>query len=107
MKYSYGWEKMHAAVLTLIGPESMRDRLEGAYMHFSISRLKPEQLPEDIRPDFTRLMERISGTPAGPVGRLHEAVNNMPEDEVHAHAKLIFSMYDSVCRYQQPHIKAR
>lgn len=59
MEYSYAWEKMHGAVLALIGPESMRERLKTALSWMSTYSLKPEHFPDDLREDFIGLKERV------------------------------------------------
>jgi len=99
MQYSYAWEKLHAAVFSLIGPESLHKRLEAAYMHFVISRIEPSQLPEDIRADFSSLKNKLRQKGIG----IKAMVNGMSESEAYDNAKAILSMYDSVCRYQKPY----
>jgi hypothetical protein len=86
MKYSYGWEKMHAAVLSLIGPESMHVRLKNAYSCINHYNLKPEHFPEDMRPDFISLKEKISNHLSGQAS----------DHEAHECAKMIVEMYAGV-----------
>lgn len=55
-QYEYAWEKFHQAVLTLVGSQSIQERLGSTCAEY-LSRLKPEDIPDELQDDFKQIQE--------------------------------------------------
>jgi hypothetical protein len=101
MEYIYGWEKLNMAVASLVGAGSQRERLIEA-ISFSLSHIKPENdLPLEMRAEFTQFMDEMTGREESKPGqgRLEATVQALGALEVHAAAEEVLSFYDKICRY--------
>ena len=95
---SYTWEKFHAAIETLTGPGTIKERLGDAFL-YSLLMLKPEDLPEHLQSDFQQLCDDLSRVQAsGDEGNIKATVKVMSDDEASTHVKKIVSMYDKIAR---------
>ena len=103
MSFSYGWEKLHSAVHSLCGANSQSERLINA-ASFSLLNIKAERhLPEELRVNFTTLMSDLTSKKAsGDEGTIRATINSFNESELNGAIESIISLYDSVCRHQEP-----
>lgn len=99
MPYSYGWEKLHTAVLTLSGVGSQAKRLTDAFV-FSLGQIKPEEhLPEHLRSEFITLIESLTEKVAvADEGNAEATIFAMDDVELNQSIEKIIGLYDSVCR---------
>lgn len=104
MKYNYAWEKFHQAVMSLVGPAPQKNRLKTAVLTFLVMRRSgPDPIPPGIRPDFDELLSKLQcGEPSGDESVWDAAIDQMTEEEVSECVEAIVSMYDDVCRHQEP-----
>ena len=103
MSQSYGWEKLHTAVHSLCGSASQPERLINAAT-FSLINIKPENdLPEELREEFTILMDEITAVKFNAdEGNLRATINSFGEVELNRAIEKIIGLYDSVCRHREP-----
>jgi hypothetical protein len=94
----YIHEKLHVALLSLVGPERIQDRLYNAYIS-SLIRLQPDDFPDslweevDPREDFIGLKEAMrSGKPVDDEGTARAATNAMSDEEAKEWAETIVSI---------------
>lgn len=102
--YSYGWEKLHLAVLELASStENQRDRLETA-VAFNLLQIEPERdLPEEAREQFQELLAALTehSGPGDHVAIKH-TVGLMDDSAVDKAVEDIIGLYDSICRHRTP-----
>lgn len=103
MSLSYGWEKLHTAVHSLAGPESQSERLVDAAA-YSLANINPENdLPEEMREEFTALMSDLTTVQAkGDEGNLRATINSFSEVQLNKAIEKIIGLYDSICRHRKP-----
>ena len=94
--FESGYEKFGCAVYDLAASvKSIKERLRIAADH--ISRLREENVPEEMRDEFNRLIERItSGKPVDHEGTVNATVNQISEAEAVAIAGDIVSFNDDL-----------
>ena len=65
-EYSYGWQKLHGAVISLVGPGDQRKRLVNALTVCSILKAKSHEhhLPEDIQIEFNKFFKKMTSKKA-------------------------------------------
>src|SRR5438552_4117724 len=99
MSLDYTWEKFHVAVLGLAsGQGDIRQRLADAFVG-SLIRLKPDELPEELRDDFRALQKELtSARPEGDEGTVLASTNTMSGNRAAELAKQIVSMYDGIAK---------
>lgn len=94
------WEKLHSATVELAGVGPIKHRLFGAYMNH-LSSLDSEQLPKEIRDDFssfTRAMRSVRPLPGEDAVRA--TVRKMSDYEANQYAVQIVNMLGTVSRVQ-------
>ena len=99
MSLAYTWERLFAGILTLAGgPAGIRERLADAYMS-QIIRLRPQDLPEQLRDDFRLLQEELTSVePRANEGSIQASVNSMTHERATEIAEKFVSMFDYVAR---------
>jgi hypothetical protein len=103
MSLSYGWEKLHLAIHALTGQGTQTERLSDAIV-FNLIHVSPENdLPEEMREEFTAFMGEMSSLEAiGDEGTIQATVNTFDEIERKRAIEKIISFYDTVCRHSDP-----
>lgn len=97
-KYRYGWEKFHAAVHSLAGEGTIKERLENAYT-FNIIHLRCDNdIPEELHGEFNELVAMMTSVD-DQNGSVHATVYAMDELERSRVIEKIIGIYDSICRY--------
>lgn len=94
------WEKFHSATVELAGAGPIKRRLFGAYVNH-LSMLDSEQLPKEIREDFssfTRAMRAVRPLPGEDAVRA--TVRKMSDDDANRCAVQIVNMLGTVSRVQ-------
>ncbi len=97
---SYGWEKFHAAMNTLTGPGSQKERLMNAYS-YNLVHIKKTNVPGDVWDElnqFSKDMTKIQVNGNG--GSIKATVQEMNNLEVDGMIKKILYMHDSVVRHE-------
>lgn len=103
--YSYGWQKLHGAVLALVGEGDQRKRLVNALTvcHILKARSHEHHLPEDTQIEFNEFIKKMTSMEAiEGEGAITATVSFLNEKELRNAVRKIVSFYDSVCRYQEP-----
>lgn len=97
MKNTYPHEKFSNAISSMaVSPKSIQERIADAYV-YNLIHLKPEELPEEIRYQFTELAKKLTAVePNGNEGSVSATTNQMSTDEAIEIAQEIVSMADSV-----------
>jgi hypothetical protein len=99
MGLSYGWQKLHEAVLGMAGSErSLRDRLVSAMQ--ALNSLAPEDLGnEETLGRFQGLKEQLTRDPAEAAeGTIAATISKLEEEEVESCIAEIVGIYDDICR---------
>jgi hypothetical protein len=94
------WEKFHSATVELAGAGPIKRRLFGAYVNH-LSTLDCEQLPNEIREDFssfTRAMRSVRPLPGEDAVRA--TVRKMSDVDANRYAVQIVNMLGTVTRVQ-------
>jgi hypothetical protein len=94
------WEKFHSATVELAGAGPIKRRLFGAYVNH-LSMLDSEQLPKEIREDFssfTRAMRAVRPLPGEDAVRA--TVRKMSDNDANRYAVQIVNMLGTVSRVQ-------
>jgi len=94
------WEKFHSATIELAGAGPIKRRLFGAYVNH-LSALDSEELPKEIREDFssfTRAMRSVRPLPGEDAVRA--TVRKMSDNEANHFAVQIVNMLGTVARTQ-------
>ncbi len=97
---SQGWEKFHAAMNTLTGSGSQKERLLKAYS-YNLVHIKKNNVPADVWDElnqFSKDMTKIQVTGNG--GSIKATVHEMNDLEVDSMVKKIIYMHDSVVRHE-------
>ena len=92
-QYEYAWRKFHEAVLTLVGSQSIQERLGSACVDY-LSRLKPDEIPDELQDDFKQIQELQ--TVELPDGGMN--AENLSDEQADKLAEKIVSMYDDLAR---------
>lgn len=99
MSISYGWEKLHKAILTLASSNSdIHERLIYAWDNL-IPLVPDEDLPEEIQDEFISLKVEATATKADAgEGTLIASVRAMSTTRAGEIAERLVSMYDRTVR---------
>jgi hypothetical protein len=94
---SYVWEKFYMAVKYLDDPGPIKEKLINAIRE-ELIHVKVSQLPEEIRPEFTKLLSTLTKGPLEDEakGLVYSAVNRMSDNEAEDIARSIVSMFDVI-----------
>jgi hypothetical protein len=94
---SYFYQKFSAAVESMAAsPASIQHRIADAYIS-QLHVLQPDELPDEIRMDFTIMVEQLTRIePVGNEGRVMASVREMSEDDAVEIARKIVHMHDVV-----------
>lgn len=95
---SYTWEKFHEAIRTLAGKGTQQERIISAYS--KISRLEPDNIPEEIQEDFRELEADITKV-QGDEGSVKATVRQMNEGEISRVIDKIISMHNDIMRLEE------
>ncbi len=95
---SFAWEKFDAAVHTLAGPDTERDRLYEAYTQ-NFMQLRPKELPAEIRTHFSKLTARLSGD-AKDTEKIRDLISSAKDAEIRWMINLILQMHAVLTQYQ-------
>ena len=105
-RYSYTWEKLHAAILSLVSEDEQWERIRGAYTSIMIARLGKEKFPPHLHDEYDELMdifkkykEDFKNCSDRSEGSISFAARNMSEDERRKCVNIFVSLYNSVTRY--------
>jgi hypothetical protein len=94
------WEKFHSATVELAGVGPIKQRLFGAYVHH-LASLTEDQLPNEIRDDFSILSREMRAVPPLPgEDPVRATVRKMSSDDANRHAVQIVNMLAVVSREQ-------
>lgn len=96
---SHAWMQLRGAVTALIGSESQRERLIGAYLALNWLRLK--DVPAESRPLFEKILHGVPlrcKDDAQQIAR--HKVNRFSDSEVNMMMTQIVEAYDNIARYQ-------
>jgi len=105
MTYDYAWERLHAASLSLCSSSLFKVRVQYAVQALHV--LKAKDFPPYLRNDFDALWKQMTSTAAkGNEGSIAATIAVLPEEELEIASKKIMSMYDELCRYQEPVLEA-
>jgi len=98
MGLSYGWQKFHGAIISLVADRSLKERLNYA-IAYSLYHLKPEEdLPEEIVGDFKEFLSLVTSVEAvGKEGTIAASLNSLSDEHLGDIAAKIVSMHDNVC----------
>ena len=91
MALENAWEKLYMAVRSMVGPEDIRDRVIGAFQYNLIHITPENDLPDQIKNNFEKLMQELS-----PKDGVVTAVEKMSVDRVSDIARSIVDIYNSV-----------
>lgn len=103
--YSYGWEKLHGAVIALVGEGNQRERLVNALTVCHILKVRSHEhhLPDDIQIELNKFFKKMTAMEAiEGEGTIMATVSFLNEKKVRNAVRKIVSFYDTVCRYQEP-----
>ncbi len=94
-------EKLHSAAVELAGAGSIKQRLIGAYVHH-LDELSEEQMPNEIRDDFTALRRALCSVhPLPGENAVCATVRKMSDGEASRYATQIVNMFGAITRAQQ------
>lgn len=93
----YPQEKLSGAIRSMVtSPESIQRRIADAYVHH-LSHVKAEDLPEEVRYNFSQFCERLTAVEAGAdEGSAYATTSQMDEGEAIQLAHEILFMADAV-----------
>jgi hypothetical protein len=97
---SHAWKQLQLAVKTLAEAGSQRERLRRAAQN-NLAKLRPRDLPAEIRSDFVALTEEIGlchalrGTDA-----MESRIDALDDPAINLIIASIIGMYDAVARYE-------
>ena len=99
MGLSYGWQKFHGAIVSLVAEGSLRERL-GYAVSFHLYHVKAEEdLPENIVEDFKEFLSFVTSVKAvAEEGTISATLNSLSDEQLNDLAKKMVSMHDTVCR---------
>jgi len=89
MSSDYAWEKLHSAVLGLVGLGSLQERLSNV-SSYSFLTLRSEDFPENLQSRFNNVVETLEGDRA-------MSLSDVKAQEV---AEEIVSIYDELAQIQ-------
>ncbi len=94
------WDRFHSATLELAGSGPMKQRLFGAYVNH-LAWLTEDQLPKEIREDFSSFSRAMRAVPPLPgEDAVRATVRKMSDAEANHHAVQIVNMLGVVARTQ-------
>lgn len=94
------WEKFHCAALELAGAGPIKRRLFGAYVNH-LSALTEEELPKEIRDDFSSFARAMSSVrPLPGEDAVRATVRKMSDGDANRFAVQIVNMLEVVARTQ-------
>lgn len=94
------WERLHSATVELAGTGSIKQRLFCAYVNH-LAALKEEQVPREVRDDFSALalaMHAVRPLPGEDAVRA--SVRKMSDGEANRYAVQIVNMSGAIARAQ-------
>ena len=94
MQNTHAHEKLQDAVAELVSERPIRDRLEHA-LRLHCHRLREDELPEDLRPQFRKLWARVTEV-GEPRHRIAATLDKMSSKEMEAIAKEIEALAGAV-----------
>lgn len=93
---SGNWEHIRRAVLVLVGPGAVKQRLITAYLAH-LRAMDEDALPDAARAEFSLLSSAFSCVkPAGGLCAAEVAVRKMSEQEAAAHAERIVALFQTL-----------
>ena len=94
------WEKFHQATLELAGTGPIKRRLFGAYVNH-LSTLTEDQVPKEIREDFSSFMQAMQSVrPLPGEDAVRATVRKMSDCDATRYAVQIVNMLGTVSRAQ-------
>jgi hypothetical protein len=99
VKYTHGWQSLHAAMHTLAGASELKQRLESAII-FNLVQIRPDiDLPEEIRDDFIGFMHEMhSRRTRDTEGAVWDVIERLDEVGRQRAVTRIIDFYDVVSR---------
>ena len=98
----YVADNFRQAVVALVGPGSIKNRLASAYLQ-NLEALEEDQVPEIIRADFLQLRNAMHAIePLAHEDSVQATVRKLSFDDADSLAGRIVSMYDTVLRNPNP-----
>jgi len=95
---TYAWEKFHLAIRTLAGPGTISQRMAEAFT-LHLLHVEPGELPEEVRPLFLTLRDRLTRVaPVGDQSLAEAAVATLSEQEALECIDQLMVMIDAVAR---------
>ncbi|OGI04885.1 MAG: hypothetical protein A2Y25_07710 [Candidatus Melainabacteria bacterium GWF2_37_15] len=104
-QYSYGWEKLYSAVLSLAGSEpNIKKRLISAYVN-SLICIREENLPEELWEKLEKISEELTKAEKWDEeeGRVKASVDLLDEIEVSRLVDEIVGLYGDICSVYKIH----
>lgn len=105
-RYSYTWEKLHAAILCLVSDGEQWERIRDAYTSIKIAKLEKDRFPPNLHDEYDELMdilekyeEDFKNRSDRSEGSISFAARSMSEDERRKCVNIFVSFYNSVARY--------
>jgi hypothetical protein len=96
---SFAWKCLRAAVNSLTGPGSQRERLLHAYTNITV--LKQKDLPANIQNEFVKvLIKLVKPTEKMSHNDVRGAIEVLSDKDVARIIESFVEMYDAVTRYQ-------
>lgn len=93
-------EKLHSAALELAGCGPIKQRLIGAYAHH-LDDLHEDQIPHEIRDDFSELKRALSAVrPLPGEDAIRATVRKMSDGEAGQYASKIVNLFSAATRAQ-------
>lgn len=90
---SGNWDHIRGAVLVLVGPGAVKQRLITAYLEH-LRAIDANALPHEVRDEFAALQSAFNGVkPAGGLSAAEVAVRKMSELDAALHAGRIVAMF--------------
>jgi len=94
---SYAWEKFNNTIYDLAtGEKPLRQRLVDAYSQH-IEVLREENIPEEIKAEFTQLSNDISRAENQGEGTIDATVKQLKDSEILQIVERIMTIYQKLC----------
>ena len=99
VKYTHGWQSLHAAVHTLVSASELKQRLESAILSNLIQIEPDNDLPEKIRDDFVGFMNEMqTHRTRDSEGAVWNAIESLDDIGRECAVMRIIDFYDVVSR---------